>query len=95
MNKIEIIYGHDGFEREVTGTYDLDGNNVYKWELYTYDGFTSICFVDDDGKIIVNLEDEDDCEQIRLTEDEGIEIYEEILDFVNDNGFSFIGEEFE
>jgi hypothetical protein len=29
MNKIEIIHGHDGFEREVTGTYDLDGNNVY------------------------------------------------------------------
>ena len=28
MNKIEIIDGHDGFEREVTGTYDLDGNNV-------------------------------------------------------------------
>ena len=35
MNKIEILDGHDGFEREVEGTYDLDGNNVYKWELYT------------------------------------------------------------
>ena len=93
MNKIEILDGHDGFEREVEGTYDLDGNNVYKWELYTYDGFTSICFVDCEGQI--NLEDEDDCEQIGLTEDEGMEIYEEILDFVNDNGFSFIGEEFE
>jgi hypothetical protein len=30
-----------------------------------------------------------------LTEDEGIEIYDEILDFVNDNGYSFIGEDFE
>ena len=94
MNKIEIIDGHDGFEREVTGTYDLDGNNVYEWELYTYDGFTSIHFIDL-SEFEFNLEDEDDCEQIGLTEDEGMEIYDEILDFVNDNGYSFIGEEFE
>ena len=33
MNKIEIIDGEDGFERFVTGSYDLDGNNVYEWEL--------------------------------------------------------------
>ena len=97
MNKIEILDGHDGFEREVEGTYDLDGNNVYKWELYTYDGFTSICFVDDDGKIIVNLEDVEDSDDpaINFGEDEGMEIYEEILDFVNENGYGFIGEEFE
>jgi len=93
MNKIEIIDGYDGFEREVTGTYDLDGNNVYEWTLYTYDGFTSIHFIDCEAEI--NLEDEDDCEQIGLTEDEGIEIYDAILDFVNDNGYDFIGEEFE
>ena len=93
MNKIEIIDGHDGFEREVTGTYDLDGNNVYEWNLYTYDGFTSIHFIDCEAQI--NLEDEDDCEQIGLTEDEGIEIFDEILDFVNGNGYGFIGEEFE
>ena len=93
MNKIEIIDGHDGFEREVTGTYDLDGNNVYKWELYTYDGFTSIHFIDCEAEF--NLEDEDDCEQIGLTEDEGERIFDEILDFVNDNGYDFIGEEFE
>ena len=93
MNKIEIIDGHDGFEREVTGTYDLDGNNVYEWNLYTYDGFTSIHFIDCEAEI--NLEDEDDCEQIGLTEEEGERIYDEILDFVNDNGYDFIGEEFE
>jgi len=93
MDKIEIIDGHDGFEREVIGTYDLDGNNVYKWELYTYDGFTSITFIDCEAGF--NLEDEDDCEQLGLTEDEGIEIYDKILDFVNDNGYDFIGEEFE
>ena len=62
-----------------------------------YDGFTSICFVDDDGKIIVNLEDVEDSDDpaINFGEDEGMEIYEEILDFVNDNGYSFIGEEYE
>ena len=91
MNKIEIIDGHDGFEREVTGTYDLDGNNVYEWELYTYDGFTSIYFKDCEADF--NLEDEDDCLEIGI--ENGEEIYDEILDFVNNNGYGFIGEEFE
>jgi hypothetical protein len=91
MNKIEIIDGHDGFEREVTGTYDLDGNNVYKWELYTYDGFTTITFIDCEAGF--NLEDEDDCLEIGI--EDGIEIYDEILTYVNDNGYGFIGEEFE
>ena len=91
MNKIEIIDGHDGFEREVTGTYDLDGNNVYEWTLYTYDGFTSIHLID--GEVEINLEDEDDCLEIGI--ENGMEIYDEILDFVNDNGYSFIGEDFE
>ncbi len=91
MNKIEIIDGHDGFEREVIGTYDLDGNNVYKWELYTYDGFTSITFIDCEAGF--NLEDEDDCLEIGI--EDGIEIYDEILTYVNDNGYGFIGEEFE
>ena len=93
MNKIEIIDGHDGFEREVTGTYDLDGNNVYEWELDTYDGFTSIYLID--CEVRINLEDEDDLNLFNIDEEVGIEIYDEILDFVNDNGYSFIGEEFE
>ena len=93
MNKIEIIDGHDGFEREVTGTYDLDGNNVYEWNLYTYDGFTSIHLIDGDAEF--NLECDYDCEKFGLTEDEGIELYDEILDVVNDNGYDFIGEDFE
>ena len=93
MYKIEIEDGYDGFERHVTGNIDLDGNNVYEWELDTYDGMTSIYLID--CEVRINLEDEDDCEQIGLTEDEGIEIYDEILDFVNDNGYDFIGEEFE
>jgi hypothetical protein len=98
MKKIEILSGNDGYERCVTGTYDLDGNNVYEWVLETQDGFTSIKFKVAAGHSnidYVNLEDEDDCEQIGLTEDAGIEIYDEILGFVNDNGYDFIGEAFE
>jgi len=44
--KIEIENGYDGFERHVTGNIDLDGNNVYNWELDTYDGMTSIYLID-------------------------------------------------
>ena len=91
--KIEIIDGNDGFEREVNGSIDLDSGYNYDWELYTYDGFTSIHLIDCEAEI--NLEEEDDLEQIGLTEDEGIEIYDAILDFVNNNGYDFIGEDFE
>jgi len=87
MDKIEIIDYHNGFERNVTGTYDLDGNNVYEWELETYDGMTSINFkvAVGHGEIgNVNLEDEDECLQIGI--EDGIEIYDEILTYVNDNG---------
>ena len=98
--KINDVKSYDGFERHVEGTVELDNKHSLECDLYefvldTYDGFTSICFVDDDGKIIVNLEDEDDCLEIGLTEDEGIELFDEILDVVNDNGYDFIGEEFE
>tara|TARA_B100001093_G_scaffold386324_1_gene372215 strand:+ start:597 stop:878 length:282 start_codon:yes stop_codon:yes gene_type:complete len=93
MNKIEIIDGEDGFERHVTGNIDLDGNNVYEWELDTYDGFTSIYLID--CEVRINLEDEDDLHLFNIDEEVGIEIYDEILDFVNDNGYDFIGEDFE
>ena len=100
MKKIEILDGEDGEERWVTGTYDLDGNNVYEWELYTQDGFTNINFkvAIGHGKIEnVNLEavEDSDCPAINFDEEEGYEIYDEILDFVNDNGYDFIGEDFE
>ena len=93
MYKIEIEDGYDGFERHVTGNIDLDGNNVYEFVLDTYDGFTSIHLID--GDVEVNLEDEDDLHLFNIDEEVGIEIYDEILDFVNDNGYDFIGEEFE
>ena len=91
--KIDNVKSYDGFERHVEGSIDLDGNNVYEFVLDTYDGFTSIHLID--GDVEINLEDEDDCEKFGLTEDEGIELYDEILDVVNDSGYDFIGEDFE
>ena len=91
--KIEIENGYDGFERHVTGNIDLDGNNVYMWELDTYDGMTSIYLID--CEVRINLEDEDDLNLFNIDEEVGEEIYDEILSFVNDNGYGFIGEDFE
>jgi hypothetical protein len=88
--KIKILEGYDGFERSVNGTVDLDGNNVYKFELDTYDGMTSIYLID--GYIRINLEDEDECDRYII--EDGIEIYDEILDFVNNEGYDFIGVDF-
>ena len=93
MYKIEIEDGYDGFERHVTGNIDLDGNNVYEFVLDTYDGFTSINLID--GDVSVNLEDEDELHLFNIDEDTGIEIYDELLTYVNDNGYDFIGEDFE
>ena len=93
MYKIEIEDGYDGFERHVTGNIDLDGNNVYEFVLDTYDGFTSINLID--GDVSVNLEDEDELHLFNIDEEVGEEIYDEILTYVNDNGYDFIGEEFE
>jgi len=88
--KIEILDGwvdlNEKACREVSGTVNINGY-IYNWELETDDGFTSICFVDDDGKIIVNLEDVEDSVDpaINFGEDEGIEIYEEILDLIEED----------
>ena len=93
MYKIEIENGYDGFERHVTGNIDLDGNNVYEWELDTYDGMTSIYLID--CEVRINLEDEDDLNLFNIDEEVGEEIYDKILTYVNDNGYDFIGEDFE
>ena len=99
--KINDVKSYDGFERHVEGTVELNGvygnivhdDNVYEFYLDTYDGFTSIHLIDGDAEF--NLECDYDCEKFGLTEDEGIELYDEILDVVNDNGYDFIGEDFE
>ena len=91
--KINDVKSYDGFERHVEGIVYLDNDAAYEFVLDTYDGFTSIHLID--GDVEVNLEDEDDLKLFNIDEEVGIEIYDEILDFVNDNGYGFIGEEFE
>ena len=66
---------------------------MYEWELETYDGFTSIYLID--CEVRINLEDEDELHLFNIDEEVGEEIYDEILTYVNDNGYDFIGEEFE
>ena len=85
VNKIVIdsSVSYDGYDRYVEGYYNIDDNNVYKFELETDDGFTSI-----------NLEDEDSLLEFGIEYNDA-ELYDEILSFVNNNGFGFIGEEFE
>ncbi len=92
--KIDYVKSYDGFERHVEGIVYLDNPDAaYEFVLDTYDGFTSIHLIDGDAEF--NLEDEDDCKEFGLTEDDGIEIYDFILDDVNFKGYNFIGEEFE
>ena len=90
--KIEILGGwvdlNEKLCREVDGIIVIN-DRKYIWGLYTDDGFTSCCVVVDGEDL--NLEDEDDCEQLGLTEDEGLDIFEEILDLVEDEGYSIEG----
>ena len=88
--KIEILELDgcvDGRDREVDGVVSIDGVE-YKFELETDDGMTSIYLTDGDNRY--NLEDDDDLEEIGI--EDGYEIYDEILDFVCENGFE-LGEE--
>ena len=84
--KIEILDGWVDLDeklcREVEGTIVIN-DTEYEWNLWTDDGFTRINVVVD-GKNL-NLEDEDELEKIGLTEDEGFEIYDEILDLVSED----------
>ena len=84
--KIEILDGwvdlDEKYCREVEGTIVIN-DKEYGWNLWTDDGFTCINVVVDGED--VNLEDEDEFEKIGLTEDEGLELYDEILDFVDED----------
>jgi len=84
--KIEILDGWVDLDeklcREVDGTIVIN-DTEYVWNLYTDDGFTSCC-VDVDGED-VNLEDEDDCERLGLSDDDGMDIFDEILDLVSED----------
>lgn len=84
--KIEILDGwvdlDEKYCREVDGTIVIN-DKEYGWNLWTDDGFTCIQIVVDGEDL--NLEDEDDCEQLGLTEDEGLELFDEILDLVDED----------
>ena len=84
--KIEILDGWVDLDeklcREVDGTIVIN-DKEYEWNLCTDDGFTSIHVVVDGENL--NLEDEDDCKQLGLTEDEGLDIFDEILDLVSED----------
>ena len=86
VEKIEILDGWVDLEeklcREVEGTIVIN-DTEYEWNLWTDDGFTRINVVVD-GKNL-NLEEEDDLEEIGLTENDGFEIYDEILDLVSED----------
>ena len=86
VEKIEILDGWVDLDeklcREVEGTIVIN-DVTYDWNLWTDDGFTT-CNVVVDGKNL-NLEDEDDLEEIGLTENDGFEIYDEILDLVSED----------
>ena len=84
--KIEILDGwvdlDEKYCREVDGTIVIN-DKEYGWNLWTDDGFTCINVVVDGED--VNLEDEDELEKIGLTEDEGLEIFDEILDLAGED----------
>ena len=84
--KIEILDGwvdlDEKYCREVEGTIVIN-DKEYEWNLWTDDGFTCIHVVVDGEDL--NLEDEDELEKIGLTEDEGLELFDEILDFVDED----------
>jgi hypothetical protein len=86
VEKIEILDGWVDLEeklcREVEGTIVIN-DTEYEWNLWTDDGFTRINVVVD-GKNL-NLEEEDDLEEIGLTENDGFEIYDEILDLISED----------
>jgi len=86
VEKIEILDGwvdlDEKYCREVEGTIVIN-DTEYEWNLWTDDGFTRINVVVD-GKNL-NLEEEDDLEEIGLTENDGFEIYDEILDLVSED----------
>jgi len=93
--KIEILDGwvdlNEKACREVEGTVVINGD-IYNWELETDDGFTSIYINkeeneiwDDRSFVPASLECDEDLDMYDIDEDEGIEIFDEILDVVEED----------
>ena len=74
--------------REVNGTVKINGD-MYDWELATDDGFTSIYINKEENEIWDNrsfveasLECDEDLDMYDISEEDGLAIYEELLDLV-------------
>ena len=99
--KIEILELDgwvDGRDREVNGVVSIDGVE-YKFELETDDGMTAIWIKKEENEVWYNrswvpasLECDEDLDMYDISEEDGKEIYDEILTFVCENGFE-LGEE--
>ena len=82
--------------REVNGTVKINGD-MYDWKLATDDGFTSIYINKEENEIWDNrsfveasLECDEDLDMYDISEEDGLAIYEELLDLV-DEGYSIEG----
>ena len=74
--------------REVWGTVKINGD-MYDWKLATDDGFTSIYINKEENEIWDNrsfveasLECDEDLDMYGISEEDGEEVYDEILDLV-------------
>ena len=93
--KIEILDGwvdlNEKACREVSGTVNINGD-IYNWELETDDGFTSIYINKEKNEIWDNrsfveasLECDEDLDMYNISEEDGLAVFDEILDVVEED----------
>ena len=77
--------------REVCGTVNINGD-IYNWELATDDGFTSIYINKEENLIWDNrsfveasLECDEDLDMYDISEEDGQEVFDMILDVVDED----------
>ena len=77
--------------RKVWGTVKINGD-MYDWNLETDDGFTSIYINKEENEIWDNrsfvpasLECDEDLDMYDISEEDGLAVYEEILDVVEED----------
>ena len=77
--------------REVSGTVNINGD-IYNWKLATDDGFTSIYINKEENEIWDNrsfveasLQCDEDLDMYDISEEDGEEVYDMILDVVDED----------
>ena len=81
-NWSDVELESNGFDRGISGTIDINGME-FLFNLYTEDGFTSIYIIKNDSEF--NLEDEDEVEELGLTGFGDCEIYDFIINALDDD----------